>query len=140
MTTPRQRKPPSVQSFGPELMAALISAANQGFSIRMPYNKAIRLRARLYSLRSSMEASGHEQYTLVSKVRITITPDPGTPTKRLGNNSQVPINRQDIVTVTAQPADLEFSEALRAAGVDTSLGDLGTVPGTSSIETLLGDK
>lgn len=112
-------------------MAALIAAANQGFSIQMPYNKAIRFRARLYSLRSAMEASGHEKYSLVSKVRITIDTGP----------EQVPHDRKRLVTVTAQPADQEFSEALKAVGVDTSLGDdLSSSTGSSSIEALLGDK
>src|SRR5678816_2029259 len=82
-----------VESFGPELLAALLSAATGELRpIRLPYNKAVRFRQRLYQLRHAMRKSNHEKYHLVCRVRITISWSDEVETELKGEH-RIPINK-----------------------------------------------
>ena len=113
---------PLVESFGPELLAALLSAATGSLPpVRLPWNKAIRFRQRLYSLRSAMRKAKHDKYHLVCRVKITISWPQDIPSERTGEH-RVPADKHTICDVTLSPNDSEFSTALKNAGLDTSLG------------------
>lgn len=118
----RSHSNPLVESFGPELLAALLSAATGSLPpVTLPYNKAVRFRQRLYQLRNAMRKAKHEKYHLVCRVRITIEWDGKVETMKAGEH-YVPVDKRAPCRVTLTPNDSEFSSALKAAGLDTSLG------------------
>src|SRR5215467_3979198 len=104
MTRPKHAP---VESFGPELMASLLKAATGSFTLQMPWRRAIRLRQRLYRLRTSMLQVKHPKYTLVSRVTIVIDPP-------------MPLDKNTLCTVTFRPNDSEFASDLTNAGVTLS--------------------
>jgi len=114
----RKRHTPVV-SFGDKLMRVLKKAALQEFSRELPWNAAVRLRQRLYSLRAAMRSEGHAEYDLVSRVRITI--DLGQVSTRRVGTTIVPVDPKAIVTIVFQPNDSEFDAAL--GQIDTLVPD-----------------
>ena len=91
----------NVQQFGAKLMAALLKAAEGPFRIKCgPRNKAVTLRARLYSLRKAMERERHLSYPVVAKVNFSLHEEGGE------------------WFVIAGQVDTSFDEILDAAGVD----------------------
>lgn len=91
----------NVQQFGPKLMAALLKSATEPLKIKVgPRNKAVTLRARLYSLRKAMERERDERYPLVAKVNFTLKEEANT------------------WFVVAGAVDTTFDEILDQAGVE----------------------
>jgi len=114
---------PLVESFGPELLAALLKASTGRYTVHLPFNHAVRFRQRLYSLRNALRLAKHEKYSLVSRVRITLTWNPESPTRKAGDHT-VPLNTSEPCEVELMPNDTEFSSALADAGVSLWLDDL----------------
>lgn len=138
---------PLVESFGPELLAALLKASTGRYVVKLPFNHAVRFRQRLYSLRNAMRIAKHEKYSLVSRVRITIAWDKEAATRKAGDHT-VPIDQSEPCEVELMPNDTEFSNALAEAGVQViapSLPELGDKKdgevkgGMDELEALLGD-
>lgn len=118
---PRAKAPRPVESFGPEILSALMRGATEGLEFRTSYATAIRFRLRVHQLRESMRRSGHEKYELVCRVRVSIKWPNETPVTKLGRHN-VPDDRSVECIVTLSPNDSEFSELLQAAGVDPLAG------------------
>jgi len=112
---------PRVESFGPKLLAALLSAAIKPLTVTLSYNQAVRFRQRLYRLRAAMREEKHERYGLVSRVIITIHWGDNVEVERVGTHI-IPLNRTTQCKVTISPNDSEFDLALARAGLDDSLG------------------
>lgn len=113
----RSKTPRPVESFGPEILAALLKGATDGISVSMPYRTAVRFRLRIHQLREAMRKSAHEKYELCSRVRVSVKWPEETEVTRLGRHF-VPSDRSTPCLVLLQPNDTEFAEALRGAGID----------------------
>lgn len=126
---PRSKLP--IESFGPELMAALIHGSLKEFRFPLPFNDAVKFRRRIHQLRSRMREEKHEKATLVERARVSILlgkeagfPDPEY--QRISNGGRVPRDRSAPALIVIKPYDVEFNAALKAAGVDIDLPDTGT--------------
>lgn len=110
------RKPATVESFGGELMAALLKGATDGLDLHLPFRSAIKFRKRVYSLRSSMAFYKHSQLSLAQRVSITIHwEDELGITRHHSRTSSAPLDHPCVVSL--RPNDSEFGEALRQAGI-----------------------
>ena len=118
----KQQPPPKlsrpVESFGPELLAALLKGATEEFFVPMTWRQAIRFRQRVHSMRTVMRETGHPKFALCSKVSIGIELPPGTQTVKSGRHS-VPIDKGVQVQLRLYPNDSEFGPLRAAAGVQT---------------------
>lgn len=127
---PRSKLP--IESFGPELMAALIHGSTKEFRFPLPFNDAVKFRRRVHQLRSRMREEKHEKAMLVERARVSILlgKDAGFETdpeyQRISNGGRVPRDRQAPALIVIKPYDVEFNAALKAAGVDIDLPDNGT--------------
>lgn len=122
MPVTRTRTPKGVESFGPEVFEALIEGSKREIILELPYKKAIAFRQRANSLRSAMRAAGHEKYKIVAQttLRILWGKEAGydeTPEKRSSQNVRFPVSKLIPAKLIISPADNEFGEALRKAGV-----------------------
>ena len=91
----------SVASFPNEYMKIWEQAVNEEFEIKAPYNKAVALRHRLYTLRSAMRREHHPLLSFAEKVVIRIS-DP---------------DAEDIVIMTFTQADKDLLPFLHKAGI-----------------------
>jgi len=107
-----------VEAFGPKLMALLMKGALEKVELPMSWNRAVRLRQRIYQLRTAMKSMTppHDKYSLVARVRITIEQDLSVPMKRSGNNL-VPVDGKSPARLVLRPNDSEFDDVLDTAGV-----------------------
>lgn len=113
---PREKAPRPVESFGPELLAALLKGATEEVRVPMNWRQAIRFRQRVHQMREAMRRTSHPKYELCTKVRIGIELPPGTPTVKSGRH-KVPSDPGIKVTLVLSPNDSEFGPLLAAAGV-----------------------
>lgn len=127
--TPRTRDRP-LESFGPEVMQALLLGARQELRIPLPtYREAIQLHLRLQQLRKSMQRHGHPMWSTVARtmVRTKWGVDAGLPPVAEHRNARGvrrPFDTSVPAVVIVSPHDAQFLDALKAAGVDeTSLRD-----------------
>lgn len=112
----RSRSSP-VESFGPELLATLIKGAIETVEVPLPYRKAVRLRQRLYQLRSAMVAEKHPKADDVKRVHIKIAWGPEVLLVENARRVQRPKDNNSPCVVIVAPKDSEFFEALSRAGV-----------------------
>lgn len=138
-TARRTRAPKGVESFGPEIFEALIEGSKREIILELPYKKAVAFRQRMNSLRAAMRESGHEKSKIVAQttIRILWGKDAGydndTAEKRSSQNVRAPISKMTPSKLVISPADSEFSEALRKAGV--TIKPLGTdAPATVPVD------
>lgn len=108
-----RQKPSSAANFAPELLALLIAGSEKSVTIKVENRKrAFRLAFRLNDLRVAMRKQGHPQLPVVEGVQVTKAPQiPQTPGF---TNENVPW------TVTVAPADDDFAQAIRKAGIDVA--------------------
>jgi hypothetical protein len=98
-----RKSAPSVASFGPELLAALLRGAVETLVVRLPdFDTAFALRQRFYALRAAMKRESHPQTSVVYRASMAL------PTKEPDGSS----------VLTLKPSDEVFVAALRAAGVN----------------------
>lgn len=117
----------TLESFGPELMAALIAGSRKEVRIKMEvvggWRKAWHLRQRLNSLRVVMRKGSHPQYRLVSKAKIKIIfgEEAGYPKVDVIKKSTVyyPKDRNVFAQLIISPHDEEYGGFLRQAGITT---------------------
>lgn len=115
---PTEKAPRPVESFGPELLTALLKGATQEVSVPMTWKQAIRFRQRVHSMREAMRRTSHPKYELCSRVAITIELPLGTPTEVSGRH-RIPTDRNIGVRVILSPNDSQFGPLLAAAGIRT---------------------
>lgn len=133
------RMPKPVSSFGPEILQALIEGSKREIVLPLPYRKAVFFRQRVNALRAEMRRQNHELLGVVSQttVRILWGEDAGlppVPEKKSSTNVRHPTDKNVKVHLIISPADKEFSEALKAAGVEVKPIAPDTVPNTGSTE------
>lgn len=114
---PKPRPPRPVESFGPEILSALLKGATTPTELEMSYKMGVRFRLRIHQLREAMRRANHEKYPLVARVRVTIEWPDGTPTEKSGRWI-VPVDRSTKCKVTLKPNDAEFASFLTAAGIE----------------------
>jgi hypothetical protein len=134
------RLPKPVESFGPEILQALIDGSKREITVELPYRRAVLFRSRVNSLRAAMRQTKHELYPVVSQatVRILWGEDAGmTPVveKKSSTNVRFPANKNTIVKLVITPADAEFGDALKKAGVEVKPLSPDPVPNTGTGET-----
>lgn len=117
----REKPPRPVESFGPEILAALLKGATEPLVLTMSYKMGVRFRLRIHQLRESMRRNGHDKYNLCARVRVTIEWPKGIPTEKQGRHI-IPLDRDQLCKVTLKPNDTEFADFLSAAGVDPLSG------------------
>jgi hypothetical protein len=110
-------KPPPIESFGPELIAALTEGAKARFEVPLPYNSAVKFRQRIYSLRNAMRLSGHPHYFAVSRTRVQIIWPKETPIHRSSKGVTWPRDPQALCLLVISPYDSEFADALAKSGI-----------------------
>jgi hypothetical protein len=113
----REHRAKPIESFGAELLAALVEGAKRKVEVRLPYKKAVHLTQRINMLRREMQQQGHPQYSVASQARLSVSWPPDTDVRKTSRGVSIPVNRMTMCTVTIQPADSQFGDALRAAGV-----------------------
>lgn len=138
---PSPRRLPSVESFGPELLTALVKASREEVRIELPYRAAISLAQRLNKLRHTMEIQQHELFRIVARVRITILWGekaglPPVEAKRSSKNVPRPLDTEVPSILVLVPHDNEFMDALHAAGIKAHELQESALHGTSVDEIL----
>lgn len=111
------RAPTPVESFGPELLAALIAGAKEKFEIELPYSSAVKFRQRIYQMRFAMRMANHDQATMVSRTRIQIVWPQGTEVKTNTKKVSWPKDPETPCKLIISPYDSEFAVALGKAGI-----------------------
>lgn len=111
------RKDPPLESFGPELMAALIQGSNAHYEIPMTFRQAVNHRQRLNTLRRVMVNVAHPMAKIVSLTKIAIRWDDTVPVRRSSKNVRIPVSLDAPVRLVIEPYDKEFAIALGKAGI-----------------------
>lgn len=115
---PRPTRPPKpIESFGPELLAALIEGSKRPVVLKLSWNKAAHFRQRVNQLRNAMRLKDHPQYRAVSQAKVSISWPEGTKTKKYPGGNVWPEDPMTLCTLTISPQDSEFKDILEAAGV-----------------------
>lgn len=121
---PRTKLP--IESFGPEIMTALIAGATRVVELPMAYGTAVRFRRRVHQLRARMREEGHPQRTLVERTRVSIVwgkeaglAEPEL--RRTDHSQKVPVDKQTPCKVVLKPYDEEFNAALKAANINVDV-------------------
>ena len=96
-----------VTSYAPEFLELYRKAAQSPVTIRLSsLAEATKLRARLHTLRREMRKESHPMTHIANGVQISLT--------AIGNDMQGGTN------LIARPADTDFINAIREAGIDAS--------------------
>lgn len=145
---PRTTRPPkTIESFGPEVLQGLIEGSKREITLELPYRKAAFFRQRANALRAAMRAQKHTMYPAVSQatIRIIWGEEAGLdkiPETKSEKGVRAPANRNERVKLVISPADSEFGEALKQAGVEVKPLSLHPPPNTGSttpVEDVLAD-
>lgn len=134
-TRARGRAPKPIESFGPEILQALIEGSKREINITLPYRKAVYFRSRVNALRYEMRAQKHHLYPVVSQATVRIVWDKDVTEKKSPTNVRFPANKDTSVKLIISPADAEFSEALKAAGIEVKPLDTELLPNTETAES-----
>jgi hypothetical protein len=110
-------KPRPIESFGAELLAALLEGAKRPIYVKLPYKKAVHFTQRVNFMRREMQRQNHPEYPAAAMAKLTINWPEDTPILKSRKGVAVPVDRMTMCTVTIAPADNEFASAVRAAGV-----------------------
>lgn len=108
-----------VASFGPELLAALVTGARRPITIPLKTHREVAwLQQRIHMLRGAMGREKHPQYSLVQRARTSRMWDEpeGTPRSKTGTPSPHATNFRLII----QPNDIQFADAFKAAGIEVN--------------------
>lgn len=118
-----KRSSTPIESFGPEVLNALIEGSKRRLEVSLPYRQCLALRQRMHKLRALMARERHPLHRAVSRTRIQIVWG-----KKAGFPSDVPENvssknvaqPKDLGTpakLILAPHDSEYQEALIKAGI-----------------------
>lgn len=133
----RPRTKPPIESYGPELMAALIAGSTKEFKFELRFGDCVKFRRRIHQLRTRMREEKHPQANLVERARVQIlwgkaareanggvgfTTEPSL--KQNSNNYRTPSDPNTPALILIKPYDSEFADALSRAGlkIDTEVG------------------
>jgi len=109
---------PPIESFGPELMAALLAGSKGEHKLQLPYRSAIKFRQRVYQLRRAIQDAKHPEAAAVAKTRVLIKWPESTATYTSKKKVSWPQDPKTICDVIIAPYDSEFSAALKASGIE----------------------
>lgn len=131
----RTHKP--IESFGPEVLQGLIEGSKREVILELPYRKAVFFRQRANALRAEMRRQSHELYRVVSQatLRILWGKEAGYDEaleKKSSTNVRFPVNKETPAKLIISPADKEFTEALKKAGVELPPPPTDPLPNTES--------
>lgn len=112
-----------VDSFGPELMAALVKGSREIITIPCPDAATLLfLQQRIHMLRGAMGREKHPNYTLVQRARTSRMWDEPDG-KRVAKPTKAATNFRLII----QPNDHQFADLIKQAGVDVDEGAMRDV-------------
>lgn len=141
--------PRNPESFGPELLAALIEGSRRTLELELPeYRKGVFLRQRLHQLRTAMDRTKHPMASLVQKTKLSLLygKEAGYPDvleERRKNGIRFPTDPSVPCKLILSPRDSEFAAALAKAGVvvgaDPAEGDQLVGEKEPSIDDLLNE-
>lgn len=117
-----------LESFGPEIMAALLKGAREEVRIKTTYRQGIIFRRRVHQLRARLRDLGHAQYPLAARamVRLLWGKEAGLPeveNRISSRNVKFPVNPDCDAFLILSPRDSEFSEVLQKSGITASLSE-----------------
>jgi hypothetical protein len=124
MTVPKSRYP--IESFGPEIMAALLKASREKVTIAFQsYRDAVRFQQRIHILRSQMRDLHHPMYPIAARVHTSVLFGrraglAEVETYRNTKGMHYPRDRNIPAVIILKPRDSEFTAALNAAGVQVT--------------------
>ncbi len=119
---PRTPNNSPVSTYGPELLAALLRGSKEVFEIRLPYREAVKLRARIHSLRAAMKREGHAMAPVAARTRCQIRFGdaanlPDVPFHHSHSGEPIPDDRGVPAKLIISPYDSEFRAAMESAGL-----------------------
>lgn len=79
-----------------------------------------------------MRQQKHHLYPVVSQATVRIVWDKDVTEKKSSTNVRFPANRDTPVSLIISPADAEFGEALKLAGVEVKALDTDLLPNTET--------
>lgn len=111
-----------IESFGPELMAALLAGSLREVRFPLPYRFAVQFRRRIHQLRARMREERHEKSKQVERAQVSVLwgKEAGLTEpllRRTVSGNKVPEDLNCPAVVRIKPYDSEFAKALEAAGV-----------------------
>ena len=118
------KKAQPIESFGPEMMAALLKGSREKLTLEFPaYRSAVYFMARIHLLRKQMREANHPEYNIAARARVSLSfgPDAGYPEVEIKLDSQGgkrPVDREVPAKITISPHDSEFGDVLKNAGVE----------------------
>lgn len=136
-----------IESFGPEIMQALLKGAREEIFIELPsYRSGVYFLSRIHHLRKRMQEESHEAYGVVSKARCTLLWGERAGYEKVeevtnSQNSPRPKSKDVPVKIRIAPHDAEFAAALKKAGVEVLKEEAAptTAPSTSGLTSILDD-
>lgn len=128
MTRPRNKYP--IESFGPELMTALVKGGKEGLELRFETKTlAHRFQQRVHMLRQRMREESHPDYTVASRAVVSLLWGPKSEVKEWDEDHM----GKKGALIRIRPRDSEFGQVLKNAGVTEQeinerdpLADIGT--------------
>lgn len=111
------RPPKPVESFGPQLLAALLEGAKREVVLPLTYRQAVHFMQRIHELRAAMRRTKHPEYTAAAQARFNLSWPDDTPVKKSSRNVTIPVNPNTPCTLKLMPADSEYTAVLQKAGV-----------------------
>jgi hypothetical protein len=128
----KERTKYPIESFGPEIMAALLRGSRERVDIPLEtYRKGAGLQRRIHHLRKLMRDQNHPQANIVSRTRTSLlwgrrAGYEDVEEKINSNGVHYPTDRSCPVILRLAPFDSEFTDALTKAGI--SLPEIGEPP------------
>lgn len=124
--TVRKRNAYPIESFGPELMAALLEGARKQVDLKLNFRDANFFRARINHLRKRMREMDHPEFPLAAKARIQILwgLDAGMPqVEEVISSRRVRRPKDDSAPciLRLSPQDQQFAKVLKEAGVEAGV-------------------
>lgn len=131
------RPPKPIESFGPELLQALIDGSKKEITLDLTYRQAVYYRQRMNALRAEMRRQNHQLYPLVSQatIRVVWGEDAGLPAvdeKKSSTNVRFPSNKSTPSKLVISPPDASLGAALKKAGVEVRPLAPDSVPNTGT--------
>ena|SRR5258706_9934156 len=136
------KTPTPIESFGPELLNALIEGSKREIRIPTTYKAAVKFRQRCHQLRTRMREDKHPMYSTAARTRITILYGKAaglTPVDELQNSKKVKYPKDPGVPalLVIAPHDSEFTKALEDAGIGVKPLDLNLEPAPTGVANVL---
>jgi hypothetical protein len=136
MTSPKTKFP--IESFGPELMQALLEGGRRRLVIkfeegnRIGWRRAHKFRQRIHMLRQRMRQEGHPDYMLATRARASLFWGPRAVEEGAPAHWKEDHNGHLGAWLVIKPQDSEFADALAKSGIGAAGVEQPKPPATAT--------